>query len=79
MRAGLPVLASVNAGNEIIQMINKNGVGHASASENNEIVADLVEKLADGDVAAMSQNAQALFARRFAVDLATRKLLQGIS
>ena len=29
MRAGLPVLASVNAGNEIIQMINKNGVGYA--------------------------------------------------
>ena len=50
-----------------------------AASENNEFVADLVEKLADGDVAAMSQNAQALFAKRFAVDLATRKLLQGIS
>lgn len=47
MQAGLPVLASINAGNDLLSLINDNGVGCAVASTGVEALAAQAEALVE--------------------------------
>ena len=66
MAAGLPVLASVNPDNDIVQLIEEAGVGRVSTSADGADLAGLLAEMMDrDDLAAMSARARALAAARF--------------
>lgn len=81
MQSGLPVLANVNAGNDLAQIIRDENVGQVC--ENNQLasLADLADKLlaqiaSDG---ALSLRCRALFDREFTVDRAVRQIVTALS
>jgi glycosyltransferase involved in cell wall biosynthesis len=81
MQSGLPVLANVNAGNDLVQIIRDENVGQVC--ENNQLasLADLADKLlaqiaSDG---ALSLRCRALFDREFTVDRAVRQIVTALS
>jgi glycosyltransferase involved in cell wall biosynthesis len=81
MQSGLPVLANVNAGNDLAQIIRDENVGQVC--ENNQLASlvDLADKLlaqiaSDG---ALSLRCRALFDREFTVDRAVRQIVTALS
>lgn len=80
MQAGLPVLARINAGNDLCDLISKEGVGRAYVGESLEEFADLGEALVDGrDNDGMAVRATALseslYSSRAAVNQVVRNLM----
>jgi glycosyltransferase involved in cell wall biosynthesis len=81
MQSGLPVLANINAGNDLAQMIRDERVGQVC--ENNQVddLLLLTEKLlnqirADSD---MSARCAALFEREFAVENTVKQIVAALS
>ena len=81
MQSGLPVLANINAGNDLAALIRKEQVG--MVSENNDadtlylIAAELLECLDDDPD--MPSRCKALFARLFSAETAVQQVVQGLS
>jgi glycosyltransferase involved in cell wall biosynthesis len=76
MQAGLPVLARVNAGNDLIGMIEAEQVGLAYVGDSADALAQLATRLCD-DVARrrnMAANAVGLAARAFSVSAVARQI-----
>jgi glycosyltransferase involved in cell wall biosynthesis len=81
LEAGLPVVASINAGNDLIAMLTESGagIGFVNGSDE-EFAGETLALVVDAArCAKMSRNARALLAQRFSVETATRQLLTALS
>lgn len=81
MQAGLPVLASINPGNDLIQLIKQERVGQACTDQSVEslerLVSVLVDEIkADGD---MPARCKALSARLFAPETVVRQITSALA
>lgn len=80
MEAGLPVLASVNPGNDLIGLIESADVGRASTNPEGADLAGMLATLLDGDaLEAMSARARDLAERRFTAQAAARRIIAALS
>jgi glycosyltransferase involved in cell wall biosynthesis len=81
MQAGLPVLARVNAGNDLAELIEKQYVGCAYIGESADSLAVLAERLCDEKSAReeMSLNARSLVQCSFSVTAAVKQILAALS
>jgi Glycosyl transferases group 1 len=81
LQAGLPVLASVNAGNDLIAEIEGNAVGLSSVDPNGTDLASLAITLATDDWSGPSIKArcQTLSHERFSVEAAVRQIVAAVS
>ena len=75
--AGLPVLARVNAGTDLAQLIEKEGVGKAYVGDLVEVFANIAEDLADNAVErdAMAARGYILANRMFSSDVAVHQIV----
>lgn len=81
MQSGLPVLANVNAGNDLADLIRYEQVGQVCESHQMEDLLALAQVLltqVDGD-AALSDRCKALFDRQFSVGQAVRQIVASLS
>lgn len=81
VHAGLPVLASVNKGNDLIKLINENRVGFASSGNDADELAKLAVRLVDehkGDVS-MSERCLELAGRLFSSEAAVERICKSLS
>lgn len=81
MQSGLPVLANVNAGNDLAGLIRSEGVGQVCESHRLEDLVHLAQTLlvqVDSD-AALSERCTALFDREFSVEQAVRQIVASLS
>jgi glycosyltransferase involved in cell wall biosynthesis len=77
MQAGLPVLANINGGNDLVELIERERVGKACCDHNVDTLEELARQLAD-DVVADTQFAQrcnALAARMFSPTAVVNQVL----
>ena len=80
MQSGLPVLATINAGNDLATLIRHESVGQVCESNQLDDLVELAEVLlgqmgTDADLAA---RCVALFEREFAVGRAVRQVVAGL-
>jgi hypothetical protein len=80
MQSGLPVLANINAGNDLADVIRKEQVGMVSEGNSPDTLQRLAEQLlaqlhAD---AAWPERCRALFVRMFAVEAAVHQVVHGL-
>jgi glycosyltransferase involved in cell wall biosynthesis len=81
MQSGLPVLANVNPGNDLAQVIRDERVGQVCESNRIDDLLQLVSKLlaqikSDGELPSRCRN---LFEREFAVDKAVRQIVAALA
>ncbi|VVD82703.1 glycosyltransferase WbuB [Pandoraea communis] len=80
MQSGLPVLANVNAGNDLARLVREEKVGLACESNDvqalQELALTLLEQIAADT--AMPGRCRDLFAREFSVEQAVRQIVQGL-
>ena len=78
MQQGLPVIAKVNPGNDLIDIINNYGVGKITTASDvstlSNLVIDLIKEK-DKDSAGYKGRCQVLFTEMFTVDKAANQLL----
>lgn len=78
MHAGLPVLATINPGNDLIELIKSEGVGRASVGTDD--LAALATQLVDHDLdASMGARCKALAARRFSAEKAAAQIVSALT
>ena len=80
MYAGLPVLARINPGNDLADLIEQDAVGYAYSGESADALLALAERLAD-DIdgrAGMAARARALAAREFSPQAVADQVLAGL-
>jgi glycosyltransferase involved in cell wall biosynthesis len=81
MQSGLPVLANVNAGNDLAKMIRDEQVGQACESNQVGELLQLTDKLLteiDSQAEEMSNRCRSLFERDFAVDRTVRQIVAAL-
>jgi glycosyltransferase involved in cell wall biosynthesis len=86
MQAGLPVLASINPGNDLEGMILREAVGRVCTDQSVEslqrLALELVEEVATGSVAAgtaaVADRCKALFAKLFSPETAVRQIVAAL-
>jgi glycosyltransferase involved in cell wall biosynthesis len=75
MHAGLPVLASINPGNDLIQLIEDEGVGYVSTDASGGDLATLAIALTENKLgASVQQRCQELAASRYSASAAATQL-----
>lgn len=80
MRAGLPVLASINPGNDLIAMIEKNQVGRTSSEPDGSDLAGLaLQLLNDASATEFSSRCRELAARKFDSRTAVNQIVCAIA
>lgn len=81
MQAGLPVLASVNPGNDLVGLIEAEGVGRVSTSQSVDVLAEQAAKLLDGAESAtdVSKRCKGLSRRLFTPAAAVRQIVSALS
>jgi glycosyltransferase involved in cell wall biosynthesis len=81
LQAGLPVLARMNAGNDLVESIQKEHVGHAYVGESLDSLQMLAEQLCDDKAAreVMSLNARNLAQSLFSVTAAVKQIVAALS
>jgi hypothetical protein len=81
MQSGLPVLANINAGNDLAQMIRDEGVGQVCEANKVDELLLLTEKLLDQIETdpGMSARCTALFEREFAVKNTVKQIVSALS
>jgi glycosyltransferase involved in cell wall biosynthesis len=80
MQSGLPVLANINAGNDLADVIRKEQVGMVSEDNNLDSLQGLAEALLarlDED-AAYPDRCRGVFERMFAVETAVQQVVRGL-
>ena len=80
MQSGLPVLANINAGNDLAQLIRDERVGQVCETNRLDDLLQMTEQLliqieTDGTLPA---NCKALFTRNFAVEQAVKQIVAGV-
>jgi glycosyltransferase involved in cell wall biosynthesis len=80
MQAGLPVLASVNAGNDLVAEIESNSVGLASVDPDGRDLAPLAVTLADHAWSGrdVKEQCRALSRERFSVEAAVSQIVLAV-
>jgi len=81
MLAGLPVLARINAGNDLVDLIKREGVGRVYVGESLDALQTLAEELCDDKAgrALMSSQARSLAQSSFSVTAAANKIVAALS
>lgn len=81
MQSGLPVLACVNAGNDLADIIRQENVGKVSEDRSVENLQDLAVELAENLKSddGVHQRCRALYARLFAPETAVRQIVAGLT
>jgi glycosyltransferase involved in cell wall biosynthesis len=81
MQAGLPVLASVNEGNDLITEVEANAVGLTSVDSEGSDLASLAARLASADWAgpAVKERCRTLSRERFSVEAAVNHIFRAVS
>lgn len=81
LKAGLPVLACVNPGNDLIALIQDEACGLAMAGDDPDAVAAAMLSLIEGDACrqAMSQKGAELAERLFTADRAARQIAEALT
>jgi glycosyltransferase involved in cell wall biosynthesis len=81
MQSGLPVLANINAGNDLAQMIRDEGIGQVCETNRVDELLLLTEKLLDQIQAdsGLSARCRALFERKFAVENTVKQIVAALS
>ncbi len=81
MQSGLPVLANINAGNDLAQMIRNECVGQVCETNQVDELLLLTEKLLDQieTDSGLSARCTALFEREFAVENTVKQIVAGLS
>lgn len=81
MQSGLPVLANINAGNDLAQMIRDEGVGQVCETNQVDELLRLTEKLIDQieTDSGLSARCTALFEREFAVENTVQQIVASLS
>ena len=76
MQSGLPVLASINPGNDLAELIQRDGVGRVCTDHSADTLQHLAVELADEIASGKSVSAQcrALFAKLFAPAAAVKQI-----
>jgi hypothetical protein len=81
MQAGLPVLASINPGNDLAELIAREGVGRVctdhSADTLQRLAVELVDEVASGE--GVSARCRALSARLYAPASAARQIANALN
>ncbi len=82
MQAGLPVLASINPGNDLERMILREGVGRVCTDQSvdtlQRLALELVNEVAAGN-AAVAQRCKALCAKLFSPEVAVRQIVAALA
>jgi glycosyltransferase involved in cell wall biosynthesis len=80
MQSGLPVLANINAGNDLAKMIRDERVGQVCESNQVDELLQLTEKLLDQveTDAALSDRCSRLFQREFAVENTVKQVVAAL-
>lgn len=80
MQSGLPVLANINAGNDLAELIRTEGVGRVSEDGTVDTLVALASELADGlgPDAAMPRRCRALYAKLFAPETAVKQIVAAL-
>ena len=81
MQSGLPVLANVNAGNDLANMIRNERVGQVCESNQMGELLQLAYKLLDQidlEAEALQTRCRSLFEREFAVERAVRQIIAAL-
>ena len=81
MQSGLPVLANINAGNDLAKLIRDERVGHVCQTNQADELLLLTEKLLDQiqTDSGLSARCAALFEREFAVEKAVQQIVAALS
>lgn len=81
MQSGLPVLANINAGNDLAQIIRNESVGQVCESNQLDEILLLAEKILDQiqTDSGLSARCTALFAREFAVEKTVEQIIAALS
>lgn len=81
MQSGLPVLANVNAGNDLARLVHDERVGLACESNDLQALQQLAETLLQQitNDTEMPTRCRQLFAREFSAEQAVRQIVQGLS
>jgi glycosyltransferase involved in cell wall biosynthesis len=82
MHAGMPVLASVNAGNDLVELIEQQGVGAVSTEHSAQALALLAKEMVQqlqADPNYYRPACVALAQRQFSADAAAKQVLQGVT
>ncbi|MGC7405638.1 glycosyltransferase family 4 protein [Pandoraea pneumonica] len=81
MQSGLPVLANVNAGNDLARLVHDENVGLACESNDPQALEKMANALLEqiATDAAMPSRCRDLFAREFSAERAVRQIVQGLS
>lgn len=81
MQSGLPVLANINAGNDLAQMIRDERIGQVCETNRVDELLLLTEKLLDQiqTDSALSARCTALFKREFAVENTVKQIVAALS
>lgn len=79
--AGLPVLANVNAGTDLVKVIEKSRIGYAFSENNCDIVVNCVRFIIDDakTYSEMSKNAKDLFKNQYTTRKAAKEILRSLS
>lgn len=81
MQSGLPVLANINSGNDLAQLIRDKQVGQVCESNKLDELVELTEKLLDQieTDSSLSDRCTALFEREFAVEKTVKQIVSAVS
>lgn len=81
MQSGLPVLASINPGNDLVRMINEHGVGRVSEDPAGADLADLAIAMLDGLAAdgSVHRRCTALTDQVFSASAAARQIVAALA
>lgn len=80
MHAGLPVLASINADNDLVDLIKEKRVGRVSASDDGSDLAEIVQEMLKHDLndAGLSDRCKALAEELFSAEYAAKQIVSGL-
>jgi glycosyltransferase involved in cell wall biosynthesis len=81
MQSGLPVLANVNAGNDLVELIHSEQVGQACENNQVDVLLQMAETLlsqVESDPAT-AERCQQLFDRQFSVEKAVQQIVAALS
>jgi hypothetical protein len=81
MQSGLPVLANVNAGNDLAELIRNEGVGQVCESHQLDDLAKMANELLEQVVTDVDlpHRCKALFDRQFAAEQAVRQIVGSLA
>jgi len=79
MQAGLPVLARINRGTDLVDLIKDENVGRVYSGNEVDAFRNLAEELIDNDLKAMSERGRFLSQKMFSSNQAAKQIVSSLS